>query len=142
MLCGRLGGPLLLPVHGPEEFDMPPAAPGDKGGSEFVAAITRSAQQALPLDPARALAEGDGRALRVDDASRRPRPQPPPRRAWCVCRPPCEQKGQLLLLSAAREMAQRGEDFELVLGVTARCGRSWSWLVDEYRLCDRVDPGW
>jgi colanic acid/amylovoran biosynthesis glycosyltransferase len=55
----------------------------------------------------------------------------------------CEQKGQMLLLSAAREMARRGEDFELVLAGDGEMRPELERLIDDYGLRDRVRiTGW
>jgi glycosyltransferase involved in cell wall biosynthesis len=67
---------------------------------------------------------------------------PASRMVVCVGRL-CEQKGQMLLLSAAREMAQRGEDFELVLAGDGEMRPELERLIDEYALRERVRiTGW
>ena len=72
---------------------------------------------------------------------------PPPaaggeRRLVCVGRL-CEQKGQLLLIEAARLLAERGTKFELVLAGDGEMRGEIEALIAKYRLTDTVRiTGW
>jgi colanic acid/amylovoran biosynthesis glycosyltransferase len=80
----------------------------------------------------------------IDDAFVRavPAAAPDSRMVVCVGRL-CEQKGQMLLLDAAREMARRGEDFELVLAGDGEMRPELERLIDAYGLRGRVRiTGW
>jgi len=71
-----------------------------------------------------------------------PGPAAASRAVVCVGRL-CEQKGQMLLLDAAREMAQRGDDFELVLAGDGEMRPELERLIDAYGLRERVRiTGW
>lgn len=120
MLVRVLGGPpWSFTVHGPEEFD--------KGLSiglaqklrhcDFVVAISSYGRSQLY----RFTTHQQWQKVRVVHCGLEPafragplKPVPAARRLVCVGRL-CEQKGQLLLLNAAWQLAKQGTDFELVL---------------------------
>lgn len=148
MLCARLGGPpYSFTVHGPEEFDMPAGLHlGDKvRDAAFVAAISSFGRSQLY----RWIPHAEWPKVKVvrcgvDEAFTQGAHDvaPASRMVVCVGRL-CEQKGQMLLLSAAREMAQRGEDFQLVLAGDGEMRPELERLIDEYGLRDRVRiTGW
>lgn len=148
MLCARLGGPpYSFTVHGPEEFDMPAGLHlADKvGDAAFVAAISSFGRSQLyRWIPHAQWPKVQVVRCGVDEAFTQAAPESAPdsRMVVCVGRL-CEQKGQLLLLSAAREMAQHGEDFELVLAGDGEMRPELERLIDEYDLRSRVRiTGW
>ncbi len=64
------------------------------------------------------------------------------RRLVCVGRL-CEQKGQLLLIEAARLLSERGTQFELVLAGDGEMRRELEEMIARYRLQDRIRiTGW
>jgi glycosyltransferase involved in cell wall biosynthesis len=120
MLCREVGGPpFSFTVHGPEEFDKPDLIALAKKieKSAFVAAVSSFALSQLY----RRSSVDDWSKLHVVrcgideaflDAPRAPIPAAP--RLVCVGRL-CEQKGQIILVEAAAELAKCGVTFELVL---------------------------
>ena len=119
MLIEALGGPgYSLTVHGPEEFDRPDFLHlGAKiRGARFVAAITSFCRSQLSRWVAytewpklRIVHCGLDREFHAVDA-----PPPQGRRLICIGRM-TEQKGHLLLIEAAAQVARQVPDFELVL---------------------------
>jgi colanic acid/amylovoran biosynthesis glycosyltransferase len=121
MLTRQLGGPTYsFTVHGPEEFDQPMALKlGDKiRHAAFVVAISSFGRSQLY----RWASLADWAKIKVvhcgledaffDDCVL----TPPPARARLVCIGRlCEQKGQLLLIQAARRVVDQGHALELVL---------------------------
>jgi colanic acid/amylovoran biosynthesis glycosyltransferase len=64
------------------------------------------------------------------------------RRLVCVGRL-CEQKGQLLLIDAARRLSERGIDFELVLAGDGEMRGDIETLIAQYKLENKVRiTGW
>jgi len=120
LLAEALGGPpWSFTVHGPEEFDKAPVLHlAEKARrAEFVAAISSYGRSQLY----RLLETTDWPKVAVvpcglDPALLAAPTTPPPaaRRLVCVGRL-TEQKGQLLLIEAARRLAAAGVSFELVL---------------------------
>jgi glycosyltransferase involved in cell wall biosynthesis len=120
MLVHELGGPSWsFTVHGPEEFDLAPII-GLKeklNRCAFVVAISSYGRSQLyrlleyhHWGKAHVVACGlDSPFFEVPLC-----PAPARRRLVCVGRL-CEQKGQILLVDAARQLASEGLDFELVL---------------------------
>lgn len=148
MLVHVLGGPRWsFTVHGPEEFDKAPAI----GLAEklrrcsFVVAVSSYGQSQLY------------RLTRFDDWSKihvvhcgldqsffAPPEIPPPshRRLLCVGRL-CEQKGQLLLVEAARRLVAGGIEFELVLAGDGELRSEIEGLIAHYKLQNCVHlTGW
>jgi colanic acid/amylovoran biosynthesis glycosyltransferase len=148
MLCAQLGGPSYsFTVHGPEEFDGPASLHLREKVEDaaFVAAVSSFGRSQLY----RWMPHAQWRKVHVvrcgiDDAFVRavPAAAPDSRMVVCVGRL-CEQKGQMLLLDAAREMARRGEDFELVLAGDGEMRPELERLIDAYGLRGRVRiTGW
>jgi len=118
VLVRALGGPACsFTVHGPEEFDRPVALHlGDKiEHAAFVVAVSAYGRAQLCRW---SRAEHWERihvvhcGVDIDSTPSAPVPHQP--RFVCVGRL-CEQKGQLLLIAAARCLRDRGRRFELVL---------------------------
>ncbi|KRR27904.1 glycoside hydrolase [Bradyrhizobium lablabi] len=149
MLVGELGGPpWSFTAHGPEEFDKPKfiALPEKIRRARFVVAVSSFGRSQLfrnvphaywpkikvvhcGLEPA--FHEGDFTA-----------PTGSERRLVCVGRL-CEQKGQLLLIEAARLLAERGTKLELVLAGDGEMRSEIETLVAKYGLTDTVRiTGW
>ncbi len=148
MLVHVLGGPpWSFTVHGPEEFDKAPLL----GLAEkirrcsFVVAISSFGRSQLFR-----LVEHSywpkvhvvhcGLDRGFFDASARPPSST--RRLVCVGRI-CEQKGQLLLIEAARLLAKEGRTFELVLAGDGEMRREIEMLLQPHGLanCVRI-TGW
>lgn len=148
MLCAALGGPRYsFTVHGPEEFDMPAGLHLKEKieRAQFVAAISSFGRSQLY----RWIGHAQWNKVKVVrcsvDESFTQVVVPPAtesRTAVCVGRL-CEQKGQLLLLAAAREMVERGHDIELVLAGDGEMRPELERLVAAYGLQSRVRiTGW
>lgn len=148
MLCGALGGPpFSFTVHGPEEFDMPAGLHlADKvRQAKFVAAVSSFGRSQLyrwiPHThwPKVKVVRCGVDAGFLQDV---PPVAPDCRTLVCVGRL-CEQKGQFLLLEAARELARRGTAFDLVLAGDGELRPQLQQLIDRYGLADRVRiTGW
>ena len=118
MLVHDLGGPpWSFTVHGPEEFDKLARRTRRKSPALRISSwrsVSYGRSQLLSPGRAPALAEVHvvhcGLERVFSDVAARPRWRPP----VCVGRL-CEQKGQLLLVEAARRLARRTAAFELVL---------------------------
>lgn len=148
MLVQTLGGPQWsFTVHGPEEFDK----------RQFVGLAEKIRHCAFV---AAISSYGRSQLYRFAERSQWPKVQvvhcglepafhnvpttPPPtaRRLICVGRL-CEQKGQLLLVEAARRLAERGAEFELVLAGDGDIRAEIEASIRRYRLQDRVRiTGW
>jgi glycosyltransferase involved in cell wall biosynthesis len=149
MLVGELGGPpWSFTAHGPEEFDKPKfiALPEKIRRARFVVAVSSFGRSQLfrnvshvywpkikvvhcGLEPA---FHETGAAPAAGDE----------RRLVCVGRL-CEQKGQLLLIEAARLLAERGTPFELVLAGDGEMRGEIEALVAKYNLAGIVRiTGW
>jgi glycosyltransferase involved in cell wall biosynthesis len=148
MLAQALGGPSYsFTVHGPEEFDKPQFIHlGEKiRRSTFVAAISSYGRSQL----FRWVEYGHWAKVKVvhcglerafHDVPQVPVPAVP--RLVCVGRL-CEQKGQLLLLEAARLLAAQAIEFELVLAGDGEMRAEIEALVIQYGLQSRVRiTGW
>lgn len=148
LLCAELGGPSFsFTVHGPEEFDMPAGLHlGEKvSKASFVAAVSSFGRsQLFRWIPHAQWAKVQVVRCGVDDGFLQPAAvfAPQSRTVVCVGRL-CEQKGQLLLLAAAREMARRGIDFELVLAGDGEMRAECERLIAAYGLREQVRiTGW
>jgi len=148
MLTHALGGPpFSFTVHGPEEFDKPAfiALPEKIRRSAFVVAISSFGRSQL----LRLADHGSWSKIKVVhcglDAAFGARAQEQPggsRRLVCVGRL-CEQKGQLLLIEAARRLRNRGEAFELVLAGDGDMRGELERQIRAYALADAVRiTGW
>ncbi len=148
MLLHVLGGPQWsFTVHGPEEFEKAPliGLVEKVNRCAFVVAVSSYGRSQLyrrvkyeqwpkvhvvhcGLDPSFSAAPAS--------------PSPAARRLICVGRL-CEQKGQLLLIEAARRLAADGTDFELVLAGGGELRSEIEALIARYKLQDKVRiTGW
>src|SRR5690348_6997384 len=148
MLARALGGPpWSFTVHGPEEFDR-----RDGIGlaekirrADFVVAVSSYGKSQLY----RCVAPNHWGKVHVVHCGLEPaffagKPGPPPaaRRLVCVGRL-CEQKGQVLLIEAARRLAAQGEAFELVLAGDGEMRAEIEALIARHDLAARVRiTGW
>ncbi|MFJ4255663.1 glycosyltransferase [Pseudomonas monteilii] len=148
MLTNQLGGPAYsFTVHGPEEFDKPQFLHmGEKvRRAAFVAAVSSYGRSQLFRWVAHehwpkvkvvhcGLERGFHEVAPVD--------VPSVTRLVCVGRL-CEQKGQLLLLEAARQLAAQSIDFELVLAGDGEMRQQIEALIARHGLQQRVRiTGW
>jgi glycosyltransferase involved in cell wall biosynthesis len=143
MLVHTLGGPQWsFTVHGPEEFDKPRfiGLPQKIRDSAFVVAISSFGRSQLY----RLVEHQHWPKVQVvhcgleSDFHNTPGSSPPA--AWrlvCVGRL-CEQKGQLLLVEAARRVAANGTDFELVLVGDGEMRGEIETLIARYHLEGKV----
>lgn len=148
MLAQALGGPTYsFTVHGPEEFDKPEFIYlGEKiRRAAFVAAISSYGRSQLfrwvehrHWDKVQVVHCGLERAFH--DVPALAMPVVP--RLVCVGRL-CEQKGQLLLLEAARLLAAQAVEFELVLAGDGEMRVEIETLIADYGLQSQVRiTGW
>lgn len=148
MLVNVLTGiPYSFTVHGPEEFDHPLAIglPEKCRRASFVVAISSYGRSQL----FRWLPSSAWPKVQVVhcglDQEFLGQPVPPPSRAShlvCIGRL-CEQKGQLLLLQATRQVIDRGVDFQLVLAGDGEMRAEVEALIDELQLRKHVTvTGW
>ena len=148
LLVRRLGGPpFSFTVHGPEEFDKPgPLKLGCKiAEAAFVVAVSSFGRSQLY----RTVGHAGWHKIHVVHCALEPgfyacSTPPPPYapRLVCVGRL-CEQKGQLLLLDAARRVVARGHALELVLAGDGELRADIEALVLRYGLQYHVRiTGW
>ncbi|MHC8367359.1 glycosyltransferase [Pseudomonas sp. ZT5P21] len=148
MLANALGGPAYsFTVHGPEEFDKPQSIYlGEKvRRAAFVVAISSYGRSQLfrwvahtHWEKVKVVHCGLERAFH-DVLAVAPSSVP---RLVCVGRL-CEQKGQLLLLEAARILAVQGVEFELVLAGDGEMRGQIEALIALHGLQTRVRiTGW
>lgn len=148
MLAHALGGPpFSFTVHGPEEFDKSQFIHlGEKiKRASFVVAISSYGRSQLYrwVEHAHWLKVkvvhcGLEKAFHEVAAARVPAVP----RFVCVGRL-CEQKGQLLLVQAARLLAEQGKDFEIVLAGDGEMRAEVERLIAEYGLQSRIRvTGW
>lgn len=148
MLCHALGGPAYsFTVHGPEEFDLPAALHLREKveRAAFVVAISSFCQSQLY----RWVAHPHWSKIRVvrcglekafHDVPAVPVPDAP--RLVCVGRL-SEQKGQLLLVKAAKHLKERGISFQLVLAGDGEMRGAIESLIGAYGLDGHVRiTGW
>ena len=139
MLAHALGGPRYsFTVHGPEEFDKPQflGLAEKVRRSAFVVAISSYGRSQLY----RWIERAQWQKVKVvhcglDKGFHDVSPLVPPAapRLVCVGRL-CEQKGQLLLVEAARQLVQKGIAFELVLAGDGEMHSEISRLIAAYGL--------
>jgi len=148
MLCHALGGPgYSFTVHGPEEFDKPAALHLREKieHSRFVVAISSFGRSQLyrwvdrvHWPKIKVVHCGLERAFHEVASV----PVAAERRLVCVGRL-CEQKGQLLLIEAARLLSERGHQFELVLAGDGEMRPAIEAVIARYALADKVRiTGW
>ncbi len=148
MLCRVLGGPpFSFTVHGPEEFDKVKAIalPQKIEQAAFVIAISSFGRSQLyrwtrpeQWSKIRVVHCGvDAGFLAIA-----PTPIPDQPRFVCVGRL-SEQKGQLLLIEAAKRLAEEGISFELVLVGDGELRSPIEALIAQYQLQDQIKiTGW
>jgi glycosyltransferase involved in cell wall biosynthesis len=142
-----IGLPWSFTVHGPEEFDKPEfiGLPEKIRRSNFVVAVSSFGRSQL----FRNVSHDHWEKIKVIHCGIEPgfyagSPREPgtARRLVCVGRL-CEQKGQLLLIDAARRLSERGIDFELVLAGDGELRGEIETLIARYKLHDIVRiTGW
>lgn len=148
MLANALGGPAYsFTVHGPEEFDKPQFIHlGEKvRRAAFVAAISSYGRSQLfrwvdHSHWAKVKVVHCGLERTFHDVT--PVAVPCVPRLVCVGRL-CEQKGQLLLLEAARQLAAQGVEFEIVLAGDGEMRGQIEALIAQYGLQSQIRiTGW
>ncbi|MEI6299837.1 MAG: glycosyltransferase family 4 protein [Betaproteobacteria bacterium] len=148
MFCAGLGGPpYSFTVHGPEEFDRAVGLGYREkvGRAKFVAAISEYCRSQL----FRWSAHADWEKIRIvhcglDETLLKAAPTPVPGapRLVCVGRL-CEEKGHLVLVEAAAELAGAGVAFELVLVGDGPIRPQLEALIARRGLADRIRiTGW
>ena len=148
MLVHELGGPRWsFTAHGPEEFDKAEfiALPEKIRRASFVVAVSSFGRSQLfrnvsydHWEKIKVVHCGIERAFH-ERASSLPGAE---RRLICVGRL-CEQKGQSLLIEAARQLAKRGTKFELVLAGDGEMRGDLETLIARYGLGEQVRiTGW
>jgi colanic acid/amylovoran biosynthesis glycosyltransferase len=148
MLAHALGGaPYSFTVHGPEEFDKPKAMKLAEKAQHAAFAVAISSYGRSQLyrwidyeywNKVKVIHCG------LDQSFYDVTPSHPPEnpRLVCVGRL-CEQKGQLLLLEACRNLKEKGIKFELVLAGDGEMRPEVERLIDTYSLSDDVKiTGW
>jgi len=148
MLVQILGGPpWSFTVHGPEEFDKPYqiGLPEKIRQAAFVVAISsycRSQLYRLVPHSYWSQIHVVHCGLNLEFFDNAPEQPLSPRRLVCVGRI-CEQKGQLLLLEAARILAAKGIDFELVLAGDGEMRAEAEGFIADHQLALKVRiTGW
>ena len=148
MLMHALGGPSYsFTVHGPEEFDRPKFIKlGDKiSRAAFVVAISSYGRSQLyrwvehnywsKINVVHCGLENSFYDVPIN-------PVPSIPRLVCVGRL-CEQKGQLLLIEAAHQLALKNINFELVLAGDGEMRIEVEKLIEKYALSDCIRiTGW
>ena len=148
MLTHALGGPnYSFTVHGPEEFDKPEflGLPEKIRRSAFVVAISSFGRSQLfrLVDFAQwSKIQVVHCGLEKSFHAITPRPIPSEPRLVCVGRL-CEQKGQLLLVEAAYQLAKKGIAFQLVLAGDGEMRAEIEALISRYQLTSNIRiTGW
>jgi len=148
MLAHALGGPgYSFTVHGPEEFDKPAALhlARKMAHSRFVVAISSYGRSQLwrwlpHAHWPKVQVVHCGLDAAFHQVPQVPVPQTP--RLVCVGRL-CEQKGQMLLVQAARLLRDAGQPLELVLAGDGEMRPDIEHLVGQYGLQQQVRiTGW
>lgn len=139
MLVHELGGPRWsFTAHGPEEFDKAKfiGLPEKIRRADFVVAVSSFGRSQL----FRNVSHEHWQKVRVVHCGIEPAfydssPNQPgaARRLICVGRL-CEQKGQPLLVEAARQLSERGTKFELVLAGDGEMRGELETLIARYKL--------
>lgn len=148
MLVHALGGPpWSFTVHGPEEFEKAPLiglAEKIQDCSFVVAVSSYGRSQLYRLVDHMLWSKVRVVHCGLENSYHAvPTPlEPAARRLICVGRL-CEQKGQLLLVEAARQLAELKVDFELVFAGDGELRADIEALIRRYRLQDRTRiTGW
>ena len=148
MLAGVLARlPYSFTVHGPEEFDKPQALGLNTTihHAKFVVAISAFGRSQL----FRWASYSDWQKIKIVHCGLEEsfynvpaKPIAATPRLVCVGRL-CEQKGQLLLLEAAKKLNDSGMDFELILAGDGEMRAEIESLIIQYKLQDKVKiTGW
>ncbi len=148
MLMSVLGNvPYSFTVHGPEEFDRPQFLKISEkiNQAKFVVAISSFGKSQLQRwvdfsqwQKIKIVHCGlESSFYKVDDVALPTKPK-----LVCVGRL-CEQKGQLLLIEAAKKLVDANVDFELVLAGDGEMRQQIETLIARYALQNRVTiTGW
>lgn len=141
------GIPYSFTVHGPEEFDRPQFLKLKQKieQSKFVVAISSFGRSQLQ----RWVDYAHWSKIKVVHCGLEPsfyenasHGKPPSKKLVCVGRL-CEQKGQLLLVEAAKLLAEQGVDFELVLAGDGELRQPIEALIQHYKLSNHIKiTGW
>lgn len=148
LLCQALGGPpYSFTVHGPEEFDQPVSLSLTLKieRARFVVAVSSFGRSQLyRWCPYAQWPKIQVVHCGVDDTFLTATLTPIPDRPHLVCVGRlCEQKGQLLLVYAAQQLAQAGVDFQLTLVGDGPLRSELTDLIKQYQLDDRLHiTGW
>jgi colanic acid/amylovoran biosynthesis glycosyltransferase len=148
MLASRLSGvPYSFTVHGPEEFDKPQALGLNTTihHAKFVVAISSFGRSQLyrwanytdwpKIKIVHCGIDSSFYNVPVEPISMRPR-------MVCVGRL-CEQKGQLLLIEAAKKLHDLGVNFELILAGDGEMREEIEALIAQYKLQNSITiTGW
>jgi colanic acid/amylovoran biosynthesis glycosyltransferase len=148
MLSRLLGGPSYsFTVHGPEEFDKPKFLHLEEKitHAAFVVGISSFGKSQL----FRQVGHEQWSKVKIVHCGLESKfydyeasPAYDSKQLVCVGRL-CEQKGQLLLVEAARILRDRGQDFELVLAGDGELREEIEFLIDKYGLQKLVKiTGW
>jgi colanic acid/amylovoran biosynthesis glycosyltransferase len=148
MLAHALGGPpWSFTVHGPEEFDKPEpiGLPEKLRRCSFVVAVSSFGRSQL----FRSAVFADWHKVHVVHCglerafyAKVPEPDMLSRRLVCVGRL-CKQKGQLLLIEAAKQLLEKGVNFELVLAGDGELRTEVDMLIQRHKLgADIRVTGW
>lgn len=148
MLVKQLGGPSYsFTVHGPEEFDKPEFIKLREkiAHASFVVAISSFGRSQI----FRWIDYQDWQKVKVihcglESAFFAEKFQSLPARPRLICVGRlCEQKGQLLLIEACHQLAEKGIDFELVLAGDGEMRSEIEMLIIHYSLEQKVSiTGW
>ena len=139
MLVHLLGGPpYSFTVHGPEEFDRPrelKLAEKTVNAKLVVAISSFGRSQLYRWLPHKQWSKVVEVHCGLDDTFKETSIEPvrDSNRLVCVGRL-CEQKGQLLLIEAARQLSETREDFELVLAGDGEMRAEIESFITEYKL--------
>ncbi|HEY9664620.1 MAG TPA: glycosyltransferase, partial [Allocoleopsis sp.] len=148
MLCQALGGPpYSFTVHGPEEFDKVNALalPEKIRRSAFVVAISSFGKSQLyRWCSAREWSKVHIVRCGVDQTFLAHPFTPIPQEPCLVCVGRlCEDKGQLLLVEAAKQLMQQGKKFKLILVGDGELRPQLETVIAEANLQDQIKiTGW